>query len=102
MLLMLTALLPVFANVAVFWPPALPTLTLAQLMEVGERETVPEVDPPESELVPWPDKAICCGLLPELSLKIKLADRAPTAVGLNRIVTVQLAEAGRNEPQPLL
>ena len=100
MLLKLTALLPVFVIVAAFGPPAFPTLTLAQLMEVGDTLTVePDVVP---ESVPRPDSATCCGLLPELSLKFKLAVLVPDAVGLNRTVTVQLAEAARVEPQALL
>lgn len=56
--LMLIVLVPVLVNVATFGPPAFPTLTLAQLMEVGERLAVdPEVELPES--VPKPDSAIC-------------------------------------------
>lgn len=103
MLLKSMVLLPVFVKVAALGPPALPTLTLAQLMDAGERLAVlPEVEPPELESVPRPDSAICCGLLPELSVKFKLAVLVPAAVGLNRTVTVQLAEEGRDEPQVLL
>lgn len=94
-------LAPVFVSVAVLGPPAFPTLTLAQLMEAGDTPAVaPEVETPES--VPRPDNAICCGLLPELSLKFKLEVLVPDAVGLNSTVTVQLEEAGRVEPQVLL
>lgn len=103
MLLMLMVLLPVFVKVVDFGPPALPTLTLAQLIDEGERLAVEaEVDAPELESVPWPESAICCGLLPELSAKFKLAVLVPVAVGLNSTVTVQLAEGARDDPQVLL
>jgi len=61
---------------------------------VGDTVTLPD-DPP----VPSPVTATCCGLLPALSVKLRVAVRVPEAVGLKRIVTVQLAEAARVEAQ---
>lgn len=54
---------------------------------------------PEAPPVPSPVTATCCGLFPALSVKLRVAVRVPEAVGLNRIVTVQLADAARVEPQ---
>lgn len=97
---MLMVLLPVFVKVAAFGPPAFLTLTLAQLMDVGDTLAVDPVV--LSEAMPMPDNAICCGLLPELSSKVKLAVLLPAVVGLNKTVTVQLAEGAKAEPQVLL
>lgn len=101
MLLMLMVPLPVFVKVAVLGPPAFPTLTLAQLMELGDTLAV---DPEDvlSEVMPMPDNAICCGLLPELSVKFKLAVLVPEAVGLNKTVTLQVAEEGSAEAHVFL
>ena len=71
-----------------------PVATLPNDKVVGARVTLPD-DPP----VPTPESATCCGLLPALSVKLRVAVRVPETVGLNRIVTVQLAEAARVEPQ---
>jgi len=80
-----------FVRVAVFGPPALPTATLAQLMDDGE--TVAEV----AVELPVPDKATESAAEP--SLMVQVAERAPEAVGLKTRFAVQLAEAGRVEAQ---
>lgn len=49
--------------------------------------------------VPNPLRATCCGLLPALSVKVRVAVRVPETVGLKRMVTVQLADAASVEPQ---
>lgn len=70
-----------------------PVATLPNDKVVGARVTLPV--PP----VPRPNRATCCGLLPAPSVKLSVAVRVPETVGLNRIVTVQLAEAARVDPQ---
>lgn len=101
MLLIWMVPLPVFVKVTDFGPPAFPILTLAQLMEVGDTLAVdPEAVP--SDVIPRPDSAICWGLLPELSVKFKLAVLFPEAVGLNKTVTLQVPEEGSEEPQVFL
>lgn len=60
----------------------------------GDTVTLPD-DPP----VATPETATCCGLLPALSVKLRAAVRVPEAVGLKRMVTVQLADAAKVEPQ---
>lgn len=66
---------------------------LLKVKVVGDAVTLPV--PP----VPTPDTATCCGLFPALSVKLRVAVRVPEEVGLNRMVTVQLAEGARVEPQ---
>lgn len=60
----------------------------------GDTVTLPEAPP-----VPTPETVTCCGLLPALSVKSRVAVRVPDAVGLKRMVTVQLADAAKVEPQ---
>lgn len=60
----------------------------------GDTVTLPE-EPP----VPMPETATCCGLLPAPSVKLRVAVRDPEAVGLNRMVTVQLADAAKVDAQ---
>ena len=72
-------------------------MALPKLRLVGEAVTEPDVPP-----VPRPLTAICCGLLPALSVKFSVAVRVPVAVGLKTMFAVQLAEAARVEPQVLL
>ena len=48
---------------------------------------------------PVPASATVCGLLVAVSVNVRVAVRAPAAVGLNTTVAEQLAEAGRPEPQ---
>lgn len=81
-----------FVSVAVFGPPALPTATLAQLIDEGE--TVAEVG---LAALPVPDSAT--ESVPEPSLMVQVAERAPEAVGLKIKFVVQLAEAASVEPQ---
>lgn len=71
-----------------------PRLTLPKFRLVGDAATVPE-EPP----APSPERETCCGLLEALSIKARFAVRVPEAVGLKRMVTVQLAEAASVEPQ---
>ena len=94
------AALLVLVNVADLGPPALPTDTAPQLIEVGETEIepLPEDEPP----VPSPETAICCGLPLALSVKLRVAVRVPDAVGLKMMFAVQLAEAARLAPHVLL
>lgn len=70
-----------------------PWLTLPKDKLAGAAVTAP--DPP----LPSPVRATSCGLLSALSVKARFAVRVPEAVGLKRIVTVQLAEATSVEPQ---
>lgn len=72
--------------------------TLPNEILVGLVLTVPEPEPP----VPVPETATCCGLLGSLSVKVSVAVRVPAMVGLKRIVTVQLEDAARLEPQVLV
>ena len=57
--------------------------------------TVPVVPPPV------PVSATDWGLLDAVSVKLRVADRAPVAVGLKTTVAVQLAEAAKLAPQVL-
>ena len=70
-----------------------PWLTLPKDKLAGAAVTTP--DPP----LPSPERATCCGLLPAVSVKERFAVRVPEVVGLNRTVTVQLAETAKVEPQ---
>jgi hypothetical protein len=97
MLLMLSAVLPLFVRVVVFAPPILPSVTLAQVRLVGLTEALPPV-----ELVPVPESVTVCGLFVELSMNSKLAVRVPAAVGPKITFAVQLAETARVVPQVLL
>jgi hypothetical protein len=54
------------------------------------------------EPVPVPDSETFCGLVLDVSVKANVAVRVPAAVGLNRIVAVQLPAAARLPPQVLL
>ena len=51
---------------------------------------------------PLPARATVCGLFPAASLKVRVAVREPVAVGLNVILTVQLADPARLAPQVLV
>lgn len=92
MLLISSVPVPVFVSVAVFGPPALPTATLAQLIDAGE--TVAEVAVAAS---PVPESET--DSVPEPSFMVHVAERAPEAAGLKLMFTVQLAEAARVDPQ---
>lgn len=71
-----------------------PVATLPKDKVAGNTVTLPD-DPP----APRPETATCCGLLPALSVKLSVAVRVPEAVGLNRMVAVQLDPVARLEPQ---
>ena len=70
---MLSALLPVFVRVATLGPPAFPTATWPQVIEVGEALAEPALELPE------PDNATASELEP--SLTDHVAARDPEAVG---------------------
>lgn len=67
---------------------------LPNAMLVGLAATTP--------LVPRPERATVCGLLPSESVKFKVAVRVPVAVGPKRMFAVQLAPAASVVPQVLL
>lgn len=71
-----------------------PTCVLLKDRLPGAAVTLPDAPP-----VPRPVTETCCGLLPALSVKVRVAVRVPEAVGLKRIVMVQLADAASVEPQ---
>jgi hypothetical protein len=50
---------------------------------------------------PVPDKATVCGLLPAVSVNVKVAVRGPVVVGVNAMLTVQLADGARPAPHAL-
>ncbi|HEY1577537.1 MAG TPA: hypothetical protein VGF82_10755 [Terracidiphilus sp.] len=89
---------PLLVNVATFCPPIPPTLTEAQLSDVGLADAVPPDVPPGAK----PERATVCGLGVAESLKFSVAVRVPLAVGLNVMLAVQLAFAARLVPQVLL
>ena len=93
MLLMLISAPPVFVRVATLGPPAFPTATWPQVIEVGETPADPPLDAPE------PPRATESAV-PELLLEmVQEAARAPAAVGVKTTFAVQLAEAARLDPQ---
>jgi hypothetical protein len=53
-------------------------------------------------MAPIPESATVCGLLLASSVKVRLAVRAPSADGVNAMLTVQLAAGARDAPQVLL
>jgi len=83
---------PSFVSVTALDPPVCPTATLTQLKLAGLTAAVPVAPPPV------PDNTTDCGLLDAVSAKFNAAVRAPDAVGLKTMVTVQLAEAARLAP----
>lgn len=93
MLLMVMVPLPELVRVAVFGPPALPTATEFQLIEVGDTLADPVVD------APVPDKATESGVEELLLVMDQVAVREPEAPGAKTMFAVQLAEATRLEPQ---
>lgn len=56
---------------------------------------------PTVRLAPTPERATVWGLFAALSLKLRVAVRVPVAVGAKAMLTVQLDEAARVEPQVL-
>lgn len=91
MLSMVMALLPELVSVATFCPPALPTATVFQLIEVGDTVAVP----PEAAAVP--ERATVTGVEPAVMLQVAVS--MPEVVGLKSTEAVQLADAAREEPQ---
>ncbi|HEX5235718.1 MAG TPA: hypothetical protein VFW25_10355 [Silvibacterium sp.] len=92
-LLMEMEVVPLLVSVATLGPPAFPTATLLQLMEVGEIEDAP------AGAVPVPDKATESGVRP-LTM-IQVAEKDAAVAGLKAMVAVQLADAARLDPQVL-
>lgn len=90
---MLIGVLPVLVRVATLGPPAFPTATWPQVMEVGEALAEPPLDAPE------PLSATESGVGELLLVMVQAAARAPGAVGLKRMFAVQLADAGRLDAQ---
>jgi len=85
--LMATAVLPVLVTVIAWEVLVVPVLTVPKVSDVGERVSV---------LVgtwPVPDKPADCGLPAPLLVTVRLALRAPAAVGAKAICTAQLAPA---------
>ncbi len=96
MLLIVIALVPPFVSVIAFAAPLFPTATDTQFRLVGDTEALPDA------VAPVPDSATFCGLLLALSVKLRVALRAPVAPGLKVTETVQVDEAPRLLPQVLL
>jgi hypothetical protein len=71
-------------------------LTLPNARLAGLAVTLPV------EAVPVPESATVCGLLLAVSVKLRVAVRAPVAAGLKEMVAVQLANAARLAPHVLL
>jgi len=91
------AVVPLFLSTAVFCPPMPPTVTDAQLNELGFTDALPP-----DVLPPVPERATVCGLpLPE-SETVNVAVRVPLALGLNDTETLQFADAARLDPHVLL
>lgn len=82
-------------SVATFCPPLPPTATAAHEMLAGEAAELPPVDPE-------PERVTTCGLLVAESTKLRLADRAPAAVGWKVIVAVQVVETATVLPHVVL
>jgi hypothetical protein len=91
--LSVTELVVLLATVMLCDPLEEPTAMLPKERLEGDAVTLPE-EPPE----PSPDKATCCGPLVALSENVRFAVRVPDVVGLNKTVTVQLADAASIEP----
>ena len=94
--LMVIEVLSPFDNVAVCAALLEPTVVLANVILDGLAVTVPDAP------VPFPVSATVCGLLLAESLKFKVAESAPVALGAKTMFAVQLAEAASDVPQVLL
>jgi hypothetical protein len=90
MLLIVSAEVPVLVRVMAFDAPLFPIATTTQLNEVGLTVALPE-----PVAVPVPLRATDCGLLVAESVKLRVALRAPLAVGLNTMDAVQEPAAAR-------
>jgi hypothetical protein len=94
---MVMAVVALLVKVAAFGEPPAPTATDTQLMADGAAAAVPVEAP-----VPVPDSATVCGLPVPVSVKPRVALRAPATVGPKTMFAVQLAAAARLVPQVLL
>jgi hypothetical protein len=88
---------PLLVRVTAFCAPMPPTVTEAQLSEVGLTEALP----PEP-LLPVPESATVWGLFVASSEMLSVAARAPLTLGLKVREMVQLEDALRLDPQVLL
>jgi hypothetical protein len=95
MLLKLIGTAFAFVSVTTFCPLFVPTATAAHESEEGEAAAAP-VDAPD------PDRATSCGLLVAESTKLRVAARAPVALGRKMMVAVQVAEIAMLLPQVVL
>ena len=92
-LLIAMALVPPLVRVTVWAAVVAPVVVEAKVRLVGA--TV------EFAANPVPDKVTVWGLFAAASVKVRVAVRDPVAVGLNVMLTVQLAEPARLAPQVL-
>jgi hypothetical protein len=83
-LVMLSAAVPVLVNVSDWLALAMPTVWLPKLTLAGARLAAGVPAPVPLRVIPW-------GLLAALSAIVRVAERVPTALGLNATLTVQFA-----------
>lgn len=95
LLIVIDVLCP-FVKVAVCEALVDPTLVLAKVRLAGLADTTPLA------AVPVPVSVMVWGLPLAESLKFKIADRAPVALGANTMLAVQLEDAANDDPQVLL
>ncbi len=96
-LVMAMAVVPPLVSVTDWADAVVPTVVDAKVRLVGA--TVAFAALAEE---PVPERATVCGLFPAPSVNVSVAVREPVAVGLNVILTVQLADPARLAPQVLL
>jgi hypothetical protein len=96
-LLIVRVEVPVFLSVIAFGAPLFPIATETQFKEVGLTDALPE-----PVAAPVPLRATVWGLLVAESVKLRVAERAPDAVGLNTTEAVQEPAAARLAPQVLI
>jgi hypothetical protein len=89
MLLMVIGVVFPFVSVAIFCPLRLPMATDAHEMLAGDTDALPVVP------TPVPDSVTTCGLLLAVFVDVRVAVRAPGALGLNTTIMEQLDEAAR-------
>jgi hypothetical protein len=89
MAVMLNAVVPTLVNVTTLAAVVVPTVTEPKLKLTGASFAV----------VPVPGRGTICGLPLALSVTFRDALRAPTPVGPNFTLKVQLAAAAREAPQ---
>ena len=88
---MLRAALPLFVRVTAWAALVVLTCWLPKETEEGVRVT--------AGIVPLPERLAVCGLLVALSVTLRLAERAPVALGMNWTLMVQLELAASELPQ---